>query len=556
MKGSAIVLDSVPIDVEALKERAPNSAGIEGTSVYQAEFVRSLLRFGTQDSLYFLNAGTVSESSVAKEFTSWKGNTAVHVLRPGTIASLELPPKVLFFTGGPDISRFAPLRRYLCRPQSPIAGITHSLNGHTLPLALSMLLTEGHAPFDALICTTRSAQSVVRAYLASMSDRLGLGNSPSLHFDIRLPIIPLGINSDASKTWRRDEARARFGFADDRVVILYLGRLSTLTKTDLRPLLRVFAEFRKHWTKETLLILAGDDSRYHLRESLESIAAGLGCAEHLLVKPDLSRDEKFALLAAADLFIAPSDNIQETFGIGVAEAMAAGLPVVAADWDGYRDLVDHGETGLLIPTYYIGANSDVDAYCAISPVLAERLLAQTTVIDCAELGKALTALVENLELRRRFGSRAKEVARLRFDWRVVIGAYEDLWQELFQLGKAISHESPGPLSPKTLALGTFRIRALFEAYASATIHLDDSFCLETVGHNGWSHLCRSLRILKDDGILSKSQLERIVKELESQPSSVRLLALKLAMSEADALLHVARLWKFGVVSRIAPTLQT
>ena len=45
---------------------------------------------------------------------------------------------------------------------------------------------------------------------------------------------------------------------------------------------------------------------------------------------------------AADVFVSPSDNIQETFGLAVVEAMASGLPVVASDWDGYRDLVDDG----------------------------------------------------------------------------------------------------------------------------------------------------------------------------------------------------------------------
>ncbi len=53
---------------------------------------------------------------------------------------------------------------------------------------------------------------------------------------------------------------------------------------------------------------------------------------------------------AADVFVSPSDNIQETFGLAVIEAMASGLPVVASDWDGYRDLVADGETGFLVPT--------------------------------------------------------------------------------------------------------------------------------------------------------------------------------------------------------------
>ena len=43
--------------------------------------------------------------------------------------------------------------------------------------------------------------------------------------------------------------------------------------------------------------------------------------------------------AAADIFVSLSDNIQETFGLTPVEAMAAGLPVVASDWDGYRETI-------------------------------------------------------------------------------------------------------------------------------------------------------------------------------------------------------------------------
>src|SRR6202012_4988597 len=56
-----------------------------------------------------------------------------------------------------------------------------------------------------------------------------------------------------------------------------------------------------------------------------------------------------ALWAGADVFVSLVDNIQETFGITPVEAMAAGLPVVVSDWDGYRCTVRDGEDGFLIP---------------------------------------------------------------------------------------------------------------------------------------------------------------------------------------------------------------
>src|ERR1700760_2735871 len=56
------------------------------------------------------------------------------------------------------------------------------------------------------------------------------------------------------------------------------------------------------------------------------------------------------LWAGADVFMSLVDNIQETFGITPVEAMAAGLPVVASNWDGYRFTGRDGQDGFLIPT--------------------------------------------------------------------------------------------------------------------------------------------------------------------------------------------------------------
>ena len=44
------------------------------------------------------------------------------------------------------------------------------------------------------------------------------------------------------------------------------------------------------------------------------------------------------------------------FGLVIVEAMASGLPVVATDWNGYRDLVAHGDSGFLVPTAMVAAS--------------------------------------------------------------------------------------------------------------------------------------------------------------------------------------------------------
>ena len=54
---------------------------------------------------------------------------------------------------------------------------------------------------------------------------------------------------------------------------------------------------------------------------------------------------------AAYIFTLLSDNIQESFDSTPIKAMAAGLPVVVSDWNGYRDTVRNGIDGILVPTF-------------------------------------------------------------------------------------------------------------------------------------------------------------------------------------------------------------
>ncbi len=73
-------------------------------------------------------------------------------------------------------------------------------------------------------------------------------------------------------------------------------------------------------------------------------------------------------LAGSEVFVAPALG-QESFGMVLVEAMAAGLPVVASDIAGYREVVRHDQEGLLVPP------GDPDALAeAVGAVLSDRAL--------------------------------------------------------------------------------------------------------------------------------------------------------------------------------------
>ena len=86
------------------------------------------------------------------------------------------------------------------------------------------------------------------------------------------------------------------------------------------------------------------------RQHFEKLAADVCRKAKVTFVPNLDPRFPDGLWAAGDIFISLVENMQESFGLTPIEAMAAGLPRVISDWDGYRDSVTHGEDGFLVTT--------------------------------------------------------------------------------------------------------------------------------------------------------------------------------------------------------------
>jgi hypothetical protein len=137
---------------------------------------------------------------------------------------------------------------------------------------------------------------------------------------------------------------------------------------------------------------------------------------------------------AADLFTFPIDNIQETFGLAPIEAMAAGLPVVASDWNGLAESVVNGETGFRVHVAMARPGSGLQiaadyAGGAVSYMEYLRSVHQRVAVDVRALAEGIGALAADPMLRSRMGQAARERARAVYDWSVVVPQLEDLWAE-------------------------------------------------------------------------------------------------------------------------------
>jgi len=160
------------------------------------------------------------------------------------------------------------------------------------------LLERSHLDMAAAIHVTSDAEAEDLA-------RLGYGD--------RTRVIPLGVDvGDRPPVRTRPEA-------DQPLQLVYLSRLHP--KKNIPMLLRALAVARA----PVELTIAGDgDARY--RAELETLAHSLGLAERVRFVGHIEGDAKRRALADADCFILPSAH--ENFGIAVAEALGAGLPVI------------------------------------------------------------------------------------------------------------------------------------------------------------------------------------------------------------------------------------
>ena len=343
-----LTFEGVPPDLVARKTREPSRTAMHGSAVYRSEVAAALLEHGTFDQYWFIDHTHWARArpNVDQLHPAFQDRARTRRMAAADFNLLRGLTDHVLMSGGPNLFNLLPIRAHLQRREWPIVGIAHALNAGSMTPTLLSMLVDDFDRHDMLLCSSRTGERALRLQIELLREYV----TPRHECRIQLPVIPLGLNVAHFQSTARDAARAEMALPDEAVVLLYLGRFSPTNKCDLLPLLVAFHEVHRRHPRARL-VLAGDDTRTHLTPSLQALAATFDLRDAVLVQPDPTEARKLVLFAAADVFVAISDNLQETFGISVVEAMASGLPVVAADWDGYRDLVTHGETGLLVPTF-------------------------------------------------------------------------------------------------------------------------------------------------------------------------------------------------------------
>lgn len=418
-----------------------------GKDIANLELFRALARHGGFEQLDVLSHHVVDEAALTQALL--QGASAKTRIASGTMLNTSAPAAAgALLRGQPDLAELAWLRRRQVGDRRySLLGLVHTIAPPFMRQVIANTVVAPMHPWDAVICTSPSVRDGLERMFDDWSDHLAErtgGRAPPFP---SLPIVPLGVDGPAFASLAdRPEVRARrraeLGLSETDVLVLWVGRLSFFEKAFPQPMFRALQQAATATGARVRFAMAGwfpsdaDRTRY---ETAARLAAPDVTVQFLDGNDPTLVGE---LWAASDIFLSLVDNIQETFGITPLEAMAAGLPVVASDWDGYRYTMRDGVDAFLVPTLGGPAGGLGQTMVMRHSLEMESYqtyvgsVAQFTAVHVGRAAEALAALIRDPELRRRMGAAGRARVAEAFDWPVVVGAYRDLLDELAEIRAA------------------------------------------------------------------------------------------------------------------------
>jgi glycosyltransferase involved in cell wall biosynthesis len=204
-----------------------------------------------------------------------------------------------------------------------------------------------------------------------------------------------GVDLDAiSAVECRDAQRRSLGISKNVPVITTLANIRRVKGLDV---LVAAADLVRKRHPEALFLIAGKELDTEYSHQLQSRIAQLGLEKNVRFLGACT--DVFPLLAMSDVFCLPSRS--EGFSNALIEAMAAGLPCVATDVGGNREVVEDGQSGFIVPSE-----------------------------DHQLLAKRVISLLDDPALAHSMGRRAETIARRQFTVQGMMGKLVDVYQEL------------------------------------------------------------------------------------------------------------------------------
>lgn len=330
----------------------------------------------------------------------------VHVIRSGRIASLASAPFGLKIAT--TILRSRPDITHLHAPYPPgelawlALGRRPMVLSYHADIVRQKVLGKAWAPLQQLVLSRADRIMVGSPVLAQ-------GSRPLARHAERVRVVPYGVDVERfAPTPDRIERARRLRDADpflrDRFVLAFVGRLRYYKGLD------VLIDALAH-VEGACVIAVGSGE---MGPAWKARASAFGVQERIRWLGDVSDEALPDILHGADAYVFPSNARSESFGIAMAEAMAAGLPIISTELGTGTSWVNrHGLTGLVVPAgdperlagAILELMNDPDRRSQMGRAARERAI--KTFSSAAMLRGIDAVYAEALEQNRiRFGSRA------------------------------------------------------------------------------------------------------------------------------------------------------
>lgn len=442
----------------------PTKPGVEngfvsGRTVVSANFVEALCQYANDDRvIVYMPDG--SYQPYTRELRNYQYPHRIELLNREELVELAKASttETVILTLVTSLKPGQHLRAICGASSWPVLGLTHDISAQEVYHELLLTLLGKPQKFDAFVCTSDAALKAISSLQKIAEKTVGFQTN------IEKPIIPLGISPELSsspKSTIPDKKRKVITF-------LYLGRLSYTMKADLAPLISSISQSSLDKNKFKVIlagsVISPDEetvkrySHYIREEKLDSI---------ITIEENITDARRMELLSEADVLFSPVDSFQETFGLVLLEAMAMGLPIIASDWSGYKELIEEGKNGFLIPT--IMSKKAIEGV-SLSTTLADRWswygeMSQCVIVDYDSLIEKMRYFLEAPSIIDTMGQEGRKKVESKFQWPIVIQAYQKECRRLCELS---SFSAPiAQLIPYS-----YDLDKVFSHYPTSTINGD------------------------------------------------------------------------------------
>lgn len=384
----------------------------QGRSVANHDFLKALFQYSSEDQISLFVSSIAEKEYLCENLTFIDESSVIPFAELAT--HFQYHNVNLLHCLGPDLYRALSIRAQFGL-QAAVSGMTHSLAHQPYLEWLHLNLLLDPQSSDTLVCTSPAALQVVKNFQKKVLANLGKDSG------LNLAHIPLGIDLNHYSTTQRIRHH-------EKPYLIFLGRLSYFTKVDLLPLLYAYYEVADLIQED--LLIAGAEGQENYAQILESAIHELGLRNRVHLHLNVNEEEKKSLIQNATAFLAPSDSVQESFGLTLLESQALGTPVIASDWNGYRQLLTDGQEGFLIPTLGPQTIPSLDAQSQFQIDSMNHLIhSQNISFNFKVWQESVLKLCQNPVLRESM-SRACLANVQAYSWDKIIAQYYELWRKM------------------------------------------------------------------------------------------------------------------------------